>query len=116
MKICPECDGLSISIKERGEIVCRKCGLIITERDFDIFYSNVKTFNEKEKNQRWRPEISISYLLSEIGLNTLINSKRIYNKDLKRAVRRDSYMSWKKKEFNHSYKRIKKIRLKTEYS
>ncbi len=107
--MCPECDGSPIIVKERGEIVCRKCGLIINDREFNVFQNNKKTFNQKEINKRWRTEVPISYLLPEIGLNTLINSKGINNTDLKRAISRGSYLSWEKKNLVIAITELKRL-------
>ena len=30
--LCPECNGKIILIKEEGEIVCKHCGLVISEK------------------------------------------------------------------------------------
>ena len=70
-----ECNGMPRIVKKRSEIVCRKCGLIISDREFDIFQKKIK---------RWSPEAPISYLFTDIGLNTLINNKKIHRNNFTR--------------------------------
>ena len=37
IKKCPECSSTSLNIdKDRGELVCKKCGLVIEERMVDF--------------------------------------------------------------------------------
>jgi len=92
---CPECNGNVISVQEKGETVCSQCGLIINEKEFVLSHDEKRAFNREEKAKKARTGILISPLLSDLGLCTLIDKKNIQNPDLKRAVKRDSYLSWK---------------------
>ena len=37
IKKCPDCSGINLRLdKERGEVICRDCGLVIEERMIDF--------------------------------------------------------------------------------
>jgi len=86
---------LIIKIKEKGETLCSQCGLILNEKEIDLSHNEKRFYNKEEKYARKRTGPPISPLLPDIGLCTFINRKEIYNKDLKRAAMRDTYLSWK---------------------
>lgn len=91
---CPECNGYTISIREKGEIVCIQCGLVISERELDLSHNEKRAYNKQDKAKRQRVCPPISPLLPDLKLCTYIDEKNIYNRELKRAVKRDSYLSW----------------------
>ena len=95
LEMCPECYGKIILIKEKGETVCSKCGLIIYERQFDLSHQGIRIYNKDGKVKKERLGAPISPLLPDITLCTYIDKKFIYNSELKRAVRRDSNLTWK---------------------
>ena len=45
---CLECGGKITFIKEKGEIVCNRCGLIISEKNVDNFNSRMLVYNQEE--------------------------------------------------------------------
>ena len=52
IKKCPECGGINLNInKEKGEISCRSCGLIIEERMVD-FGQEWREFEDKSNSRR----------------------------------------------------------------
>jgi len=94
---CPECNGNVIVVKERGERTCYQCGLIVNEREFHYIYSEKSKFNTDVKLNNARNGSLISSLLPDMALCTLIERNQIFNSDLKRAVKRDTHLSWEKK-------------------
>lgn len=108
-EFCPECHGNVISVQEKGETVCSQCGLIINEKEFVLSYGEKRAFNREEKAKKARTGILISPLLSDIGLCTLIDKKNIHNPDLKRAVKRDSYLSWKNRNLLIAITELKRL-------
>ncbi len=81
--LCPECEGNTISVQEKGEIVCRQCGLVISERIVDVSHSGKRAFTKQEKERRERTGSPISILLPDMGLSTIIDKNNIKSPDLK---------------------------------
>ncbi|MFX1394988.1 MAG: transcription initiation factor IIB family protein, partial [Promethearchaeota archaeon] len=82
---------------------------IINEKEFVLSYSEKRAFNREEKAKKARTGILISPLLSDLGLCTLIDKKHIHNPDLKRAVKRDSYLSWKNRNLLIATTELKRL-------
>ncbi|MFX1298762.1 MAG: transcription initiation factor IIB family protein [Promethearchaeota archaeon] len=93
--MCPECGGSIILDQERGETICSQCGLIIDDKLYITSFSEKRAFTQEEKARKSRTGILISPLLTDLGLCTLIDKKNIHNPNLKRAVKRNSYLTWK---------------------
>jgi len=106
---CPECNGNIIAVQEKGESVCCQCGLIVDEKLFITSFSEKRAFNREQKARKSRTGILISPLLSDIGLCTLIEKKNIHNPDLKRAVKRDSYLTWKNRNLLIATTELKRL-------
>ncbi len=106
---CPECRGLVIELHDRGETVCNQCGLVIRERDIDISRSGIRAYNYQEKARKCHNGNPISLLVPDISLSTVIKRNKIYNQDLKRAVRWDLQMSWKSKNLLIAITELKRI-------
>jgi len=92
--VCPECNGFIIYIKDKGETVCNKCGLILNEGEIDLSHHKGNFYNRAERIGKQRNCLPISSSLSNSGLCTVINRNKIYNEDLKRAAKRDAFLSW----------------------
>ncbi len=107
--LCPECSGKIISIPEKGEIVCRQCGLVISERTLDISHSGKRAFTKQEKESRERTGSPISILLPDMGLSTIIDKNSIKNPDLKRAAKWNSRMTWDKRNMLIATTELKRI-------
>lgn len=107
--ICPECGGIIISIQEKGEIVCRQCGLIINERNLDYSHSGRRAFTNQEKINRERTGSPISRLLPDMGLTTVIDRKNINNPDLKRAAKWNTRLTWEKRNLLIAVTELKRI-------
>ena len=108
-ELCPECKSILISIKEKGETVCRQCGLVINEREFILSLSEKKVYNQEEKAKKKRTGPFISPLLQDIGLSTSIYKNKIHNQDLKRVIKRNTYLSWKNRNILNAIIELKRI-------
>ena len=54
VKKCPECGGINLSWnRDRGEIICRDCGLVIEEKMVD-FSQEWREFDSEEGEKRRR--------------------------------------------------------------
>ncbi|MFX1405605.1 MAG: transcription initiation factor IIB family protein [Promethearchaeota archaeon] len=109
LNLCPECGGKTISIQEKGEIVCSSCGLVISERSLDISHSGKRAFTKQEKERRERTGSPISILLPDMGLSTVIDKSSIKNPDLKRAAKWNSRMTWDKRNMLIATTELKRI-------
>ncbi|MFX1574432.1 MAG: transcription initiation factor IIB family protein [Promethearchaeota archaeon] len=107
--LCPECGGKTISLHERGEIVCGQCGLVISERIVDISHSGKRAFTKQEKESRERTGSPISILLPDMGLSTIIDKTNIKSPDLKRAAKWNSRMTWDKRNMLIATTELKRI-------
>src|SRR3990167_1766669 len=71
IKKCPECGSVNLNInKDRGEVSCRSCGLIIEEKMVD-FGQEWREFEDKA-NSRRRAGQAMSYTKYDRGLSTSI--------------------------------------------
>ncbi|MBY9007083.1 MAG: transcription initiation factor IIB [Candidatus Lokiarchaeota archaeon] len=106
---CPECKGKVIPIQAKGEIVCSKCGLVVSERIVDVSHSGKRAFTKHEKEKRERTGSPISILLPDMGLSTIIDKTNIINPDLKRAAKWNSRMTWDKRNMLIATTELKRI-------
>jgi len=107
--LCPECKGNTISIQEKGEVVCSQCGLVINERILDISHSGKRAFTKQEKEKRETTGSPISILLPDMGLSTIIDKTSIKSPDLKRAAKWNSRMTWDKRNMLIATTELKRI-------
>lgn len=107
--LCLECAGKVISINAKGESVCCKCGLILKEKEIITSYGEKRAYNKDERTNRSRTGNPVSPFLRDIGLSTLINKKGIFNPDLKRAVKRDTSISWEHRNMLIAITELKRI-------
>ena len=107
--LCPECKGKTIPIHEKGEIVCRQCGLVVSERLLDVSHSGKRAFTKQEKERRERTGSPISILLPDMGLSTIIDKNNIRSPDLKRAAKWNSRMTWDKRNMLIATTELKRI-------
>ncbi len=74
VKNCPECASANISVnKDRGEIICRDCGLVIEERMID-FGQEWREFDDDQEKRR-RTGAPMTYTRFDRGLGTDIGQK-----------------------------------------
>jgi transcription initiation factor TFIIB len=107
--LCPECKGNTISVQEKGEIVCSQCGLVVNERILDISHSGKRAFTKQEKEKRETTGSPISILLPDMGLSTIIDKASIKSPDLKRAAKWNSRMTWDKRNMLIATTELKRI-------
>lgn len=109
MNFCPECGGLIQNFQERGETVCRQCGLIVFERGLDISHSGIRAYTKQEKDRKERTGCPISILMPDIGLSTIIDRTKIKNPDLRRAAKWNTHMTWEKRNMLIAITELKRI-------
>ncbi len=74
IKKCPECSNTKLTFnKERGEVSCRSCGLVIEERMID-FGQEWREFDSDKQSSR-RTGAPMSYLKYDRGLGTDVGQK-----------------------------------------
>jgi transcription initiation factor TFIIB len=106
---CPECGGPTISILERGETVCKHCGLVVDERGLDINHSGIRAYSKHEKDKKERTGSPMSILMPDIGLSTVIDRSKIKNPDLRRAAKWNTHLSWEKRNMLMAITELKRI-------
>ncbi|MFW9898354.1 MAG: transcription initiation factor IIB family protein [Candidatus Thorarchaeota archaeon] len=109
MNFCPECGGLIQNFQERGETVCKQCGLIVFERGLDISHSGIRAYTKQEKDRKERTGCPISILMPDIGLSTIIDRTKIKNPDLRRAAKWNTHMTWEKRNMLIAITELKRI-------
>jgi len=107
--VCPECKGTTIVINERGDIVCRECGLIVQDHLLDLSHSGIRAYTKGEKERRSRTGGPISILVPDIGLSTIIDQSEIRNQDLRRAAKWNTHLSWKNRNMLIAITELKRI-------
>ena len=106
---CPECFGHAMTIPERGETVCKQCGLVITEREVDIHHSGIRAYTKQDKEKKERNGSPISILMPDIGLSTIIDRTNIKNPDLRRAAKWNTHLNWEKRNMLIAITELKRI-------
>ncbi|MFX1311117.1 MAG: transcription initiation factor IIB family protein [Promethearchaeota archaeon] len=109
INFCPECGGSTISIEQRGETVCKQCGLVLNEKQVDISHSGIRAYSKQEKDKKERTGCPISILMPDIGLSTIIDRNKIKNPDLRRAAKWNTHLSWEKRNMLIAITELKRI-------
>ncbi len=78
-KICPDCKGILITDYKHGEVICKKCGLVLEEGLFD-FGPEWRAFDEEQKSKRARTGGPVKYAKLNKGLTTEIDR---YDRDIR---------------------------------
>ena len=108
-KFCPECEGVIISLQQKGETVCQQCGLVLNEKELDISHSGIRAYSKQEKEKRERIGSPISILTPDIGLTTIMYRKEIQDPDLRRAAKWNTHLSWEKRNLLIAITELKRI-------
>ena len=75
IKKCPECSSINIRFnKERGEVICTDCGLVIEERMIDLG-QEWREFDHEQADKRRRTGAPLSYTKFDRGLGTSVGQK-----------------------------------------
>src|SRR3989344_1130913 len=70
IKKCPECGSINLGInKERGEVICKDCGLVIEEKMVD-FSQEWREFDSDSGDKKRRTGAPMSYTKYDRGLGT----------------------------------------------
>ncbi len=109
ISLCPECGGMIQAYYERGETVCRSCGLVISDHGLDVSHSGIRAYTKQEKDKKERTGCPISILMPDIGLSTIIDRTKIKNPDLRRAAKWNTHMTWEKRNMLIAITELKRI-------
>ena len=75
VKKCPECGGINLFIqRDKGEAVCRDCGLVIEEKMID-FGQEWREFSDDQSSKKRRTGAPMSYTKYDRGLGTDVGQK-----------------------------------------
>jgi len=75
IKKCPECGGINLFWnKEKGEVICRDCGLVIEEKMID-FGQEWREFDSEEGDKLRRAGAPMTYTQYDQGLGTEVGRK-----------------------------------------
>ena len=70
IKKCPECQGINLILnKDRGEVICKDCGLVIEEKMID-YGQEWRDFDSEEGDKRRRTGAPMTYTKYDKGLGT----------------------------------------------
>ena len=71
---CSTCntDQTAITDPESGEIVCSKCGLVISEKIEDYAHQERRAYSMQEADERARTGVRTSLAFHDMGLSTII--------------------------------------------
>ena len=75
IKKCPECGGINLILnKEKGEMICRDCGLVIEEKMVD-FDQEWREFDSDQADKRRRTGAPSTHTKYDMGLGTSVGQK-----------------------------------------
>ena len=75
VKKCPECGGINLFWnKEKGEVICRDCGLVIEDKMVD-FGQDWREFDSDTSARRRRAGAPMTYTQYDQGLGTEVGQK-----------------------------------------
>jgi transcription initiation factor TFIIB len=75
IKKCPECGSINLILhKDRGEVVCKDCGLVIEEKMVD-FGQEWREFDDDEGEKKRRTGAPMTYTKFDRGLGTDVGKK-----------------------------------------
>src|SRR3989338_2863527 len=75
VKKCPECGSINLFLnKEKGEIICKDCGLVVEDKMVD-FTQEWREFDGEEGDRRRRTGAPMTYTQYDQGLGTEVGRK-----------------------------------------
>jgi transcription initiation factor TFIIB len=75
VKKCPECGGINLFLnRDKGEIICKDCGLVIEDKMVD-FGQEWRDFDSEESESRRRTGAPMTYTQYDQGLGTEVGQK-----------------------------------------
>jgi transcription initiation factor TFIIB len=80
VKKCPECSGINLFFnKDKGEVICKDCGLVVEEKMVD-FGQEWREFDSEQGDRRRRTGAPTTYTQYDQGLGTEVGRKSdLYN-------------------------------------
>ena len=97
VKKCPECGGINLSLnKDKGEIICKDCGLVIEEKMID-FGQEWREFDSDQAASRRRTGAPMTYTKYDRGLGTDVGRKS----DIYRLDGRDRNRFFRLRKWQH---------------
>lgn len=93
LNLCPECKNANlISDESRGEIVCKVCGLVLTQKIIDTG-PEWRAFSSEEVNKKVRVGAPTTLTLQDKGLSTIIGwkNKDAYGKSISPKMKAEIY-------------------------
>ncbi|QQG39084.1 MAG: transcription initiation factor IIB [Candidatus Woesearchaeota archaeon] len=76
VKKCPECGGINLLLnKERGEMICKDCGLVIEEKMID-FNQEWSSHDHEQADKRRRTGAPMTYTKFDRGMGTDVGQKQ----------------------------------------
>ncbi len=75
VKKCPECGGINLFInRDKGEVICKDCGLVIEEKMVD-FGQEWREMESEDAEKRRRTGAPMTYTQYDMGLGTEVGQK-----------------------------------------
>ncbi|MFW6233703.1 MAG: transcription initiation factor IIB, partial [Nanoarchaeota archaeon] len=98
IKKCPECGSSNLyNNKDRGEIICRNCGLVIDSKNISLG-KEWRDFEESESSEMKRSGAPTSYTKYDLGMGTSIGSESdTYSLDKKQRYKLQRLKRWQKR-------------------
>src|SRR3989344_5975321 len=100
VKKCPECGGINLFWnKEKGEVICKDCGLVVEDKMVD-FGQEWREFDSEGGDKRRRAGAPITYTQYDQGLGTEVGGRA----DLSRlgAKSRNTFVRLRKRQYRIS--------------
>jgi len=94
---------------EKAEIICGKCGLVLSERMISMEKSGQRAFSTEERNKREQHGSPINPLMPDMQLSTMIDKRAPMPEPLRKAVKWDSRYTWKQRNMIQATSEIKRI-------
>jgi len=98
VKKCPECGGKNLfNNKDKGEIICRNCGLVIDSKNISLG-KEWRDFEEDDDSEMKRSGAPTSYTKYDMGLGTAIGSEAdTFSLDKKQRYKLQRLKRWQKR-------------------
>jgi transcription initiation factor TFIIB len=98
IKRCPECGSTNLyHNKEKGEIICRNCGLVIDSKNISLG-KEWRDFDEGDESEMKRSGSPTSYTKYDLGMGTAIGTESdMYSMDKKQRYKLQRLKRWQKR-------------------
>ncbi len=98
IKKCPECGSTNLyHNKEKGEIICRSCGLVIDSKNISLG-KEWRDFEDEEESELKRSGAPTSYTKYDLGMGTAIGTEKdMFSLDKKQRYKLQRLKKWQKR-------------------